>query len=106
MRIGIFGGSFDPVHLEHVHLAECAVRELSLDKLFVIPACVPPHKQGKRLAPEQDRLAACRLAACDGNREEDSRNNRLRPEKVPLKCFRTGVQLPPPPPFIITSRDN
>ena len=62
MRIGIFGGSFDPVHLEHVHLAECAVRELSLDKLFVIPACVPPHKQGKRLAPEQDRLAACRLA--------------------------------------------
>lgn len=62
MRIGIFGGSFDPVHLEHVRLAECAVAELQLDKLFVMPAFVPPHKRGRLLAPEQDRLAACRAA--------------------------------------------
>ena len=42
---------------------------------------------------------ANRHAVRKGNREEDSHNNRLRPEKVPLKCFRTGVQLPPPPPY-------
>ncbi len=62
MRIGIFGGSFDPVHIEHVRLVECAVEELQLDKLFVMPAFVPPHKKGKVLASEQDRLSACRVA--------------------------------------------
>lgn len=62
MRIGIFGGSFDPVHREHVKVAECAVEELQLDKLFVMPAFVPPHKKGRVLASEQDRLAACRAA--------------------------------------------
>ena len=62
MRIGIFGGSFDPVHREHVKVAECALEELQLDKLFVMPAFVPPHKKGRVLASEQDRLAACRAA--------------------------------------------
>ena len=62
MRIGIFGGSFDPVHLEHIRLAEAAVKELQLDKLFVMPAFAPPHKPWKRLASDADRLAVCRAA--------------------------------------------
>lgn len=62
MRIGIFGGSFDPVHQEHISLARAAIKGLSLDKLIVMPAGVPPHKQGKRLASGEDRLAMCRLA--------------------------------------------
>ncbi|MBQ8319267.1 MAG: nicotinate (nicotinamide) nucleotide adenylyltransferase [Clostridia bacterium] len=62
MRIGIFGGSFDPVHVEHVHLAERAVEDLQLDTLFVMPASCPPHKKGKKLASDADRLAACRAA--------------------------------------------
>lgn len=62
MRIGIFGGSFDPVHTEHVALATAAVRGLSLDKLIVMPAGVPPHKQNKKSAPAEDRLEMCRVA--------------------------------------------
>lgn len=62
MRIAIFGGSFNPVHTEHVRMAKCAVKELSLDTLYVMPAHTPPHKQGKALAPNEDRLAMCRLA--------------------------------------------
>ena len=62
MKIGIFGGSFDPVHKEHVRLAEAAIKGLSLDKLIVVPAGVPPHKQGKRLAPAEDRLQMCKIA--------------------------------------------
>ncbi len=62
MRIGIFGGSFDPVHNEHIHLAKAAIEELGLDKLLVMPAGVPPHKQEKRLTPAKERLALCRLA--------------------------------------------
>lgn len=65
MRIGIFGGSFDPVHKEHVQLARVAVRELGLDKLFIVPAGTPPHKAGKKLASARDRLEMCRIAFAD-----------------------------------------
>ncbi len=62
LRIGIFGGSFDPVHNEHIQLAQAAIAELGLDKLLIMPAGVPPHKQGKRLSLAEDRLHLCRLA--------------------------------------------
>ena len=62
MRIGIFGGSFDPIHTEHVLLARDAVRGLRLDKLFIMPAHTPPHKLGKSLTSNEDRLQMCRLA--------------------------------------------
>ena len=62
MRIGIFGGSFDPVHLEHLHLAQAAISSLVLDKLFVVPAHTPPHKKGKTLTSDKARLKMCRLA--------------------------------------------
>lgn len=62
MKIAVFGGSFDPVHTEHIRLAEAAITELGLDKLFVMPAHTPPHKKGKTLSPDEDRLAMCRLA--------------------------------------------
>ena len=61
-KIAIFGGSFDPVHTEHVRLVEAAIKGLGLDKLLVVPAFAPPHKRGKTLAPDRDRLDMCRLA--------------------------------------------
>ncbi|MBQ7923677.1 MAG: nicotinate (nicotinamide) nucleotide adenylyltransferase [Clostridia bacterium] len=65
MRIGIFGGSFDPVHSEHVRLAAAAIESLALDKLFVLPAHTPPHKPGKKLTSDGARLDICRLAFAD-----------------------------------------
>ncbi|MBO7297715.1 MAG: nicotinate (nicotinamide) nucleotide adenylyltransferase [Clostridia bacterium] len=67
MRIGVFGGSFDPVHSEHIALTHSAVQTLGLDKLLVMPAYAPPHKKGKRLSPDNARLDMCRLAfeGCD-----------------------------------------
>ena len=62
MRIGIFGGSFDPVHTEHIAMAKSAIACLGLDALFVMPAHTPPHKLGKTLTPNEDRLALCKLA--------------------------------------------
>ena len=62
MKIGIFGGSFDPVHIEHIRLAERAIDELNLDRLLIMPAFAPPHKPYKVLAPDADRLQMCRLA--------------------------------------------
>lgn len=62
MRIAIFGGSFDPVHNEHIRLAEAAIRSLALDKLLIMPAFSAPHKPWKKLSPNADRLQMCKLA--------------------------------------------
>ena len=61
-KIAIFGGSFDPVHTEHIRLVEAALEGLGLDKLVVMPAFAPPHKKGRVLAPDSHRLEMCRLA--------------------------------------------
>lgn len=62
MRIAIFGGSFDPVHTEHIRLVEAAIQTLALDRLFVVPALTPPHKSGKLLSSNAARLKMCALA--------------------------------------------
>jgi nicotinate-nucleotide adenylyltransferase len=62
MRIGIYGGSFNPVHSGHVRVARSAMAGLGLDRLFVIPAGVNPFKAGKVDAPVFDRLLLARLA--------------------------------------------
>ncbi|MBQ8684838.1 MAG: nicotinate (nicotinamide) nucleotide adenylyltransferase [Clostridia bacterium] len=62
MKIALFGGSFDPVHNEHIRLAQAAIEGLELDRLIVIPAATPPHKRGKEQAEDIHRLALCRLA--------------------------------------------
>lgn len=62
MRIGLLGGTFNPVHNGHVRLAEEARRRLNLDEVLWIPAQVPPHKQmGKRASPE-DRVRMVEMA--------------------------------------------
>ena len=65
MRIGIFGGSFDPIHCEHKNFIREAMESLQLDKLFVVPAHAPPHKPDRRLSPDADRLEMCKLALAD-----------------------------------------
>ncbi len=67
-RIGIFGGSFDPVHLGHKRLAEFAVNTLSLDKMLIIPAACSPFKAGTSSSAEH-RMNMCRLQFCDNKFE-------------------------------------
>lgn len=61
-RIGVFGGTFNPPHSGHVHLARTLSGTLGLDRVLVIPANLPPHKQAQSLASGEDRLQMCRLA--------------------------------------------
>ncbi len=56
-RVGILGGTFDPVHLGHLILAEEAQQQLGLRVVCFVPAADPPHKQGRKLAPAEDRVA-------------------------------------------------
>ena len=60
-KIGIFGGTFNPVHEEHVQVATCAIKELNLDKLIVMPTFISPHKE-RQPAPAQDRLNMLKIA--------------------------------------------
>ena len=62
---GIFGGSFDPVHMGHINLAKAALRLLKLDKLMMIPVFDSPFKIGQKNAGDKERLEMCRLAAAD-----------------------------------------
>jgi nicotinate-nucleotide adenylyltransferase len=61
MKIGVLGGSFDPIHAGHLAIAEAARDRHGLDRVLVVPAGVPPHKRGE-LAPAADRLTMVRLA--------------------------------------------
>jgi len=62
MKLGIFGGSFDPVHLGHLLVAQAAVEELGLDRLFFVPAAQSPFKPENHAAPAAVRLRLLRLA--------------------------------------------
>lgn len=62
MNIAIFGGTFNPVHNEHINIALSAIKNLKLDKLFVIPTNITPKKGGRMVADGIDRYNMCRLA--------------------------------------------
>jgi nicotinate-nucleotide adenylyltransferase len=62
MRIGVYGGSFNPVHLGHLLAAECSREQACLDRVLFVPAAVPPHKLDRALATAEDRLAMLALA--------------------------------------------
>jgi nicotinate-nucleotide adenylyltransferase len=62
MKLGIFGGSFDPVHLGHLLVAQAAIEELGLDRLFFIPAAQSPFKPENQPAPAAVRLQLLRFA--------------------------------------------
>ena len=66
MRIGIYGGTFDPVHLGHLLLAETCREQCRLDRVIFIPAGVPPHKQGRELTagPLRANMLEFALAGC------------------------------------------
>jgi nicotinate-nucleotide adenylyltransferase len=62
VRIGVFGGSFDPVHIGHLLAAECCREQAGLDRVLFVPAAIQPHKQHRQLASGQHRLEMLALA--------------------------------------------
>lgn len=66
-RVGVLGGTFDPIHIGHLILAVEAWHRLGLDEVFLVPAGDPPHKQGRQISPVAQRLAMCQLAARDND---------------------------------------
>lgn len=61
-KIGIYGGTFNPIHNGHLHLLQAALDRLRFDRVLVIPTNIPPHKVERDLASNKDRLEMVRLA--------------------------------------------
>lgn len=72
MKIGIFGGTFNPIHNGHINLVNKISEKISLDRILVIPTNIPPHKITNNLADDDARLEMCRLAFEDNLKAEIS----------------------------------
>ena len=65
MRIGLFGGTFNPIHRGHLWAASEVIKRFNLDRVFLIPAALPPHKTPGLVAKADDRLKMINLAIAD-----------------------------------------
>lgn len=81
MKIGLFGGTFDPIHWGHLRSAEEVAETYQLDRVYFIPASIPPFKRAQTSTPPADRLQMVRLAV--------ARNPRFRASTVEIS--RPGV---------------
>jgi nicotinate-nucleotide adenylyltransferase len=93
MNIGLFGGTFDPVHRGHLALARVALDQYKLNRIYFVPANIPPHKQRQPLSPFLHRFAMLAIATSQEKAfvpslleapEEDAahgRSTKNRPEK-------------------------
>ncbi|MCC7022940.1 MAG: nicotinate-nucleotide adenylyltransferase [Thermomicrobiales bacterium] len=72
-RIGVLGGTFDPVHNGHLHVANSLRNALELDQIIWVPAGRPPHKRGQIVSSDRDRLAMLELAIAGSPCDEISR---------------------------------
>ncbi len=71
-KVGIFGGTFNPPHIGHISAAKEFIEQIGLDKLIVMPAFIPPHKEYSSDVSCEDRLEMCRLAFGNMERTEIS----------------------------------
>ncbi len=72
LRIGLYGGSFDPIHHGHLIVARAVAEQLELDRVIFLPSARPPHKDGDNLAPTAHRAALVKLAIAGEPRFEFS----------------------------------
>lgn len=66
--VGVFGGTFDPIHFAHLAVAQEAAEALGLERVLFVPAGQPPHKPGRPISPAVDRLAMVELAIAGNER--------------------------------------
>ncbi len=67
MKIGIYGGSFNPIHNGHIHLAETAVKDFDLDSVYFVPSKISPHRSSDEYVSENDRLRMIQLATSENS---------------------------------------
>ncbi|HXR04276.1 MAG TPA: nicotinate-nucleotide adenylyltransferase [Verrucomicrobiae bacterium] len=108
MKLGLLGGSFDPVHLGHLLVAQAAMEELVLDRLFFIPAAQSPFKPENKPTPAPIRLQLLRLAlAGKTNYEIDEQETRRGGISYTIETLRDyGRRFPRAELFYLIGADN
>jgi nicotinate-nucleotide adenylyltransferase len=91
LRLGVFGGSFDPVHLGHLLVADDVRRQMRLDRVLFVPTCHPPHKRGP-MTSYRRRLALTQLAIAGEPGFELCRIEELRPGPSYTVDTLTGIR--------------
>lgn len=64
-KVGIMGGTFNPIHLAHTEMAKVCLRQQDLDKILFMPSKNPPHKKDKSILPENERAVMVKLAVSE-----------------------------------------
>lgn len=82
-RVGLLGGTFDPIHLGHLRLARLSITERRLDRLYFLPAFAPPHKTEREISDFQARAEMLKLALAD----EDKMDICLVEKELPLPSY-------------------
>lgn len=72
MRIGLLGGTFDPIHTGHLYLAKKVLDKTSLDKIIFIPTALPPHKVNIKITPAKHRFNMVKLAILNNKKYQAS----------------------------------
>jgi len=72
MKTGIYGGSFNPVHNGHIHLAETALEEFGLDRIFFVPSKISPHRSSDEYVSAEHRISMLELATAHNSKFEVS----------------------------------
>lgn len=95
--IGLFGGSFNPIHHGHLIVARAVIESVGLEKVVFIPSANPPHKRDETLADAHDRMAMVRLAIGDepGMEADDLEIRRTGPSYTILTVQEYRRRLPP-----------
>ncbi len=110
MKIGIYGGTFDPIHIAHLIIAERARYELNLDFLYFVPSYIPPHKTEKNISSSEHRLHMVKIAVADNphlkvsDYEVSKKGTSYTVDT--LKYFSQEYQLKPEELFLIMGADN
>lgn len=91
-KIGLFGGTFDPVHYGHISLANRVLNEFSLDEIIFIPSGNPPHKAEKNVTEKQHRFNMVQLAVSDSPQfsvsDYELNNDRLNYSYITISHFK------------------
>lgn len=97
MKLGIYGGTFSPIHMGHIRAAEDFLENFGLDRLLIMPTALPPHKAEVAGASANDRFEMARLAFCGHDRIEVSDFEITRGGKSYTVCtlehFKPGNEL-------------
>lgn len=95
-RLGILGGTFDPIHYGHLIIASYAAEALDLNTVWFMPAQTPPHKIGQDISPVEDRVEMVKLAIDDDDRFDfsDFDLQRNKPSMTADLLERVAMEMP------------